>query len=131
MSSERRACLERQVSQARSHPVVHLELRTPNLPRGYGFYARMFGWPAETVHAGSRSYLWLDMGDSVQGGVAESESEPAIWLPYVAVPDVHEATERAVELGAAASLEPREGPTGWRSVVVPPSGAEVGLWQPK
>src|ERR671920_665823 len=41
----------------------------------------------------------------------------ALWLPYVEVADVGEATERARALGAAVVLEPREGPAGWRSVV--------------
>ena len=120
-----------QVSQPTSQSVVHLELRTPNLPRAYGFYAGLFGWRAETIHAGPQSYLALDLGASIGGGVVESDSEPALWLPYVAVPDVEAATERARALGAEVTLEPREGPAGWRSHLAAPAGAELGLWQPK
>ena len=39
--------------------------------------------------------------------------------------------ERARALGAAAILEPREGPTGWRSILAVPSGARIALWQSK
>jgi uncharacterized protein len=115
----------------RANPVVHLELRTANLPRACAFYTRLFGWRAETIHVGARSYVGLELGDRIGGGVVECEAERQLWLPYVEVADVVEATERARQLGASVPLEPREGPAGWRSVVEAPAGAEIGLWQPK
>jgi uncharacterized protein len=54
-----------------------------------------------------------------------------VWLPYVEVGEVAEATERARRVGARVLLEPREGPTGWRAVVATAAGGEVALWQPK
>jgi predicted enzyme related to lactoylglutathione lyase len=117
--------------KAAANPVVHLELHTGNLPRALAFYTRLFGWRTETIHLGSRSYLALELGGHLEGGVVECESERALWLPYVEVADIAETTDRARQLGAAVPLEPREGPAGWRSVVAAPSGAEIGLWQPK
>jgi uncharacterized protein len=111
--------------------VVHLELHTGNLPRACAFYTRLFGWSAETVHAGTGSYLSLDWGAGIEGGVVEREVEHPLWLPYVQVGDIDEATERAEDLGASVRLEPREGPAGWRSILTVPAGAEVALWQPK
>jgi predicted enzyme related to lactoylglutathione lyase len=119
------------MTPASPNPVVHLELRSANLPRACAFYTRLFGWRAETVHVGARTYLALDLGDRIEGGVAECDTERSLWLPYVEVPDVAEATERARCLGASVPLEPREGPVGWRSIVAPPAGGEIGLWQPK
>lgn len=116
---------------ASTDPVVHLELRTGNLPRACAFYTRMFGWHAETVDAGYGPYLTLDLGDRIEGGVVERDTERALWLPYVEVGDLAAATDRARLLGAAVLLEPREGPAGWRSVVAAPAGAEIALWQPK
>jgi predicted enzyme related to lactoylglutathione lyase len=66
-----------------------------------------------------------------QRGVVEGDSERSLWLPYVEVADVADATERARQLGASVLLDPREGPMGWRSVVEAPAGAEIALWQPK
>ena len=114
-----------------ANPVVHLELRTANLARACAFYTELFGWTAETVHAGSGCYVTLHLGDRVQGGVIEHESREPAWLPYVEVEDVADATERALLLGAEALVQPREGPAGWRSVLAVPAGAEVALWQPK
>jgi predicted enzyme related to lactoylglutathione lyase len=116
---------------APSSPVVHLELRTANLPRACGFYTAMFGWRVEKIELGASSYLTLGLGNAVEGGVAETEVERSLWLPYVQVEDVAQATERARELGAEVSLEPREGPAGWRSVIATAAGAELALWQPK
>jgi predicted enzyme related to lactoylglutathione lyase len=91
----------------------------------------MFDWSAETVRAGTGSYLALELGEGIQGGVVEHRRRAAMWLPYVEVIDIAEATARARQLGAAVTLEPREGPAGWRSMLVTPDGGEVSLWQPK
>ena len=117
--------------RAARHPVVHLELRTGNLARACAFYTRLFGWRTETIHAGSGNYLALELGRRLGGGVVEHETECAFWLPYVDVPDVAEATERARALGASVLLPPREGPAGWRSVVAAPGGGTIALWQAK
>ena len=58
-------------------------------------------------------------------------SRRPLWLPYVEVPRIEAATERARDLGAAVLLDPREGPAGWRSVVATPAGGEIAFWQAK
>jgi predicted enzyme related to lactoylglutathione lyase len=113
------------------NPVVHLELRTANLARACAFYTRLFDWRTESVRVDSGTYLAVELGEGIQGGVVERETDRPAWLPYVEVADIAEAIERARLLGAAVMLEPREGPAGWRSVLAAPAGAEVGLWQPK
>ena len=112
-------------------PVVHLELHTGNLAQACAFYARLFDWRFERVTLGSGHYLAVDLGAGVGGGIAECGASLPSWLPYVEVDDIDAVTARARELGAAVLLEPREGPAGWRSVVVEPAGGEVALWQPK
>jgi uncharacterized protein len=119
------------MSSAVTNPVVHLELRTDDLPRACAFYTKLFGWTAESVRVGSSLYLALVLGDGIEGGVTERETDRPAWLPYVEVPDITAATDRGRRLGAAVLLEPREGPAGWRSVLAAPAGAQVALWQPK
>jgi predicted enzyme related to lactoylglutathione lyase len=114
-----------------SHPIVHLELHTGNLPRACDFYTRLFGWSAENVRVDAGSYMALGLGGAIEGGVVECGAKRPLWLPYVEVEDLSETTAQALELGASTLLEPREGPAGWRSVVRVPAGAEVALWQPK
>ena len=114
-----------------SQPVVHLELHTGDLERALAFYAELCGWRAEWIDGGHGSYLGLELGRGLGGGIVECASRRAVWLPYVEVGEIVEATDRARLFGASVLLEPREGPAGWRSVLSPPEGAQVALWQPK
>jgi predicted enzyme related to lactoylglutathione lyase len=114
-----------------STPVVHLELHTGDLQRARAFYSALCGWPQERIDARGCSYLALELGGGLGGGIVECATERAVWLPYVEVPAIAEATERARLAGAAVLLEPREGLAGWRSVVVTPASGEIALWQSK
>jgi predicted enzyme related to lactoylglutathione lyase len=111
--------------------VVHLELHTTNLARACAFYSELLHWRPERVEASGRSYVALDLGGGLGGGVVECGAERPTWLPYVSVPDITAATDRAQRLGAAVLLGPREGPAGWRSVVVAPDVGELAFWQSK
>ena len=66
-----------------------------------------------------------------RSGIVECGARRPLWLPYVEVADIGEATGRARALGASVLLEPREGPVGWRSVVVTPFGGELAVGAPK
>jgi predicted enzyme related to lactoylglutathione lyase len=114
-----------------ANQVVHLELHTPNLGRACAFYGDLLGWRGQRVLISNASYQALDLGSALGGGVVECGTERALWLPYVEVGSVPAATARAVELGAAVMLSPREGPAGWRSVVTTADGGEIAFWQGK
>jgi predicted enzyme related to lactoylglutathione lyase len=112
-------------------PVVHLELHTPDRAAAGAFYAGLLHWQPELVEARCGSYLALELGAGLGGGIVECGTRRPLWLPYVEVDRVDEQTERAGRLGAQVLLEPREGPAGWRSVVWAPSAGEIAFWQPK
>jgi predicted enzyme related to lactoylglutathione lyase len=116
---------------SRPNPVVHLELHTGDLPQARALYAELCGWRPEWIETRSGSYLSLGLGDGFGGGIVECGSRPPVWLPYVEVSEIAEATDRARKLGASILLEPREGPAGWRSVMTTSSGGEIAFWQPK
>lgn len=118
-------------NQTLPHRVVHLELHTGDRQRAGAFYARLLKWQPDVIRAASSSYVALDMGGGVGGGIVECATRRPLWLPYVEVDQIDEAIEHARSLGAAVLLEPREGPSGWRSVVSSPEGGEVALWEPK
>jgi uncharacterized protein len=114
-----------------STPVVHLELHTGDLQGACAFYGLLCGWRPQRIESGAGSYLALDMGGAVGGGIVESCAARSVWLPYVEVENIADSTERARLLGASVLLEPREGPAGFRSVVAAPAGAQIAFWQPK
>jgi hypothetical protein len=116
---------------AGKRPVVHLELHTSGLEDARCFYLELCGWQPERIHTPAGSYLALDLGGRLGGGIVESPADRALWLPYVQVGDIWEVTDRALSLGARILVAPREGPVGWRSVIATPAGGELALWQPK
>jgi predicted enzyme related to lactoylglutathione lyase len=111
--------------------VVHLELHTGDLGGACSFYDGLFGWRPERIETPSGSYESLELASGLGGGIVECPVAHSLWLPYVEVPDVAEATERARRSGASILLAPREGPAGWRSVIATPAGGEIALWQAK
>ena len=112
-------------------PLVHLELHTTNAAAARSLLTALLGWQVETLRAGSAQYAALDVGPNISSGLAECGTPRSAWLPYVEVADVAAMTARAVELGARVLLAPREGPTGWRSVVAGADIGELALWRPK
>jgi predicted enzyme related to lactoylglutathione lyase len=123
--------MEETMTPRQSSPVVHLELHTPGLPQARALYAELCGWRSERIETRAGSYLSLEFGGGLGGGIVECPVRGPVWLPYVEVDEIAAATDRARELGAAVLLEPREGPAGWRSVVATPVGGEIAFWQPK
>jgi predicted enzyme related to lactoylglutathione lyase len=99
--------------------------------RASAFFAALLHWRPEVVRDPAGSYLALDTGTNVGGGVVECSTRRPLWLPYVEVDRITLSTERARELGAVVLLEPREGPSGWRSVVASAQAGEIALWEPK
>ena len=114
-----------------SRPVVHLELHTGDLASACAFYGLVCGWRPERIRAGTGSYVSLDLGRDLGGGIVAGSAERPLWLPYVEVADVACSTERAQALGASVLLGPREGRYGWRSVVAAEAVGQIAFWQPK
>jgi len=119
------------MTRLRPNPVVHLELHTGDLPGACDLYTELCGWRPEWIETRSGSYLSLGLGDQLEGGIVECPVRGPLWLPYVEVDKIAEATDRARGLGACVLLEPREGPAGWRRGVRPTVGGELAFWQPK
>ena len=112
-------------------PVVHLELHTGDQALASAFYAKLLCWRRQLIEAGCSSYLALELGGGFGGGIVGCGTARPLWLPYVEVAEITQATREARRLGASILLAPREGPAGWRSVVATPHGGEVAFWQAK
>ena len=116
-----------------ANPFVHVELHTDDLAKGKKFYQDLFDWKLEDVPMGDGTYTMIGVGDGTGGGMMTNPAPgtPSHWLAYVDVADIDAATEKAKSLGATI-LQPKvETPMGWFSVIADPTGAALGLWQPK
>jgi hypothetical protein len=110
--------------------VVHLELHTSDLASAQSFYGQLCGWEPDELRTRLGAYHALEFG-STGGGIVQCATARPLWLPYVEVDRIGDSTERARELGGRVLLAPREGPSGWRSVVASPAAGELALWQRK
>jgi predicted enzyme related to lactoylglutathione lyase len=63
------------MQMSRPRPVVYLEFHTGEQARASAFHANLLGWRRQPIEAGWGSYLALDLGGGVGGGVL------ALWQP--------------------------------------------------
>ena len=97
-------------------PVVHLELHTSDLRARPRLLRRAVRLAAGAIDARDGSYLALDLGERIGGGIVEcGDRAPAVVALCRGAETSRKATDTARALGAAVLLEPREGPAGWRS----------------
>ncbi len=111
------------------NPIAYTELHTSDPGRAKAFYAELFGWKGEEEQTPLGPYTMFQ--SLLVGLTANRGGVPTTWVPYVGVPDVASATKRARELGGEILRELVAIPAGTFSVVRDPTGAVVGLWQPK
>ena len=117
------------------NPFVHVELATTDLDKAKSFYQSLFDWKLNEMDMGSgMSYTMIDVGEGTGGGMMKHPmpGAPSAWLAYVNVDNVAAATAKAKSLGATVLREVTEVPNaGSFSIIVDPTGAMLGLWQPK
>jgi predicted enzyme related to lactoylglutathione lyase len=91
--------------------------------RAREFYSSLLDWEiAEEGMVAGEERPWAAIG-------GDGEGTPG-WLPYVQVPDVDQATARALELGATVLRDKTRGPAGEYTTIADPTGAALALWQP-
>jgi uncharacterized protein len=118
-----------------ANPFVHVELTTGDPAKAKSFYGTLFDWKLEDVEAApGMTYTMIRVGDGTGGGMMKTPAPgvPTAWLPYVLVKDVVESTAKAKSLGATVMKDVTEVMNaGSFSVILDPTGAAIGLWQPK
>jgi hypothetical protein len=119
-----------------ANPFVHLELNTPDPEKAKAFYSKLFEWQLEEMPntaVPEGSYTLVKVGQGTGGGIMKQvPGGPSGWLAYVAVDDIHAATERAKSLSGAVMKEVTQVmDMGWLSIIRDPTGTVLGLWQTK
>jgi len=113
---------------------VHVELNTTDVDKAKAFYGKLFDWTLEDVPMGDSAYTMIKVGEGTAGGIMKHPvpGAPSAWLAYVAVDDIKAATAKAKALGARIMTDVTEVMgMGWLSILIDPTGAALGLWQPK
>jgi predicted enzyme related to lactoylglutathione lyase len=114
------------------NPFVHVELETNDPDKAKKFFTALFDWKLEEY--ADMGYTIISVGEGTGGGMMKNPvpNAPSHWLPYVLVEDLAVSTKKAVALGATIAKDVTEIPDmGSFSIILDPTGAALGLWQPK
>jgi uncharacterized protein len=118
-----------------ANPFVHVELATTDVGQAKSFYQSLFDWKLQDEDmGGGMIYTMINVGEGTGGGMMKHPmpGESSAWLPYVLVDDIAAATARARSLGAKIVKDVTEVmDAGSFSIIVDPTGAVLGMWQPK
>lgn len=118
------------------NPFVHVELATTSVPKAKAFYSKLFAWKLKDLPMPTPGgkYTMIDVGDGTGGGMMKQmcPGAPSAWMAYVLVTDIDKATKKAKKLGGTIMKDVTEVEgMGWLSIIVDPTGAVLGLWEPK
>jgi uncharacterized protein len=119
-----------------SNPFVHVELNTPDPGKAKTFYSKLFQWELEDMPnpaVPESDYTMIKVGDGTGGGIMKQVTGgPSGWLAYVLVDDIRATTQKAKSLGAEVMKDVTEVMgMGSLSFIRDPTGAVLGLWEPK
>jgi uncharacterized protein len=117
-----------------ANPFVHVELNTTDVSKAKDFYGKLFDWKLEDVPMGAMgTYTTIGVGGGTGGGIMKHPmpGQPSFWLSYVNVDDIGAATAKAKSLGATIIRDVMPvAEIGSLSIIMDPTGAVLGLWQP-
>jgi predicted enzyme related to lactoylglutathione lyase len=118
-----------------ANPFVHVELGTTDVGKAKSFYQSLFDWQLKDEDVGGgMTYTMISVGEGTGGGMMKHPvpGAPSAWLPYVLVDNITAATAKAKSLGATVMRDVTEVMNaGSFSIIIDPTGAALGLWQPK
>lgn len=117
------------------NPFVHAELNTTDVDKAKAFYGELFDWKLEDIPMDEGMiYTMIGVGEGTGGGMMKQmmPGAPSAWMSYVGVDDIQAATKKANSLGGTILKDVTEVKgMGWLSILTDPTGALIGLWQPK
>jgi uncharacterized protein len=107
---------------------------TGDLAASNAFYGSLFGWDADDQGEDMGHYTLLRKSSKAVAGnmTAMSPEQPNVWTTYISVDDADATADRAKQAGAMILVEPMDvSDIGRMAVFLDPTGAAVGIWQPK
>ncbi|MGI8985124.1 MAG: VOC family protein [Acidimicrobiales bacterium] len=111
-----------------------VDLMTSDVGRARDFYTQLLGWTAGDADEAFGGYFMFSKdGVAVAGGgpVMPGAGAADIWSIYLATDDAEKTVEAASANGAQVVAPAMAvGDLGTMAVVVDPTGAAIGMWQP-
>ncbi len=123
--------------------VIWFEIWVSDLERSKAFYADLFGWTFEALSGYDRERYWQILAPASAGVNGALVHDPdrdrghdrgrgRTTVVYVHVPDLEQATQRAVSLEGVLVQERTAitATAGSFAIIADPEGNQVGLWVP-
>lgn len=116
-----------------------VDLQTTDQSAAKQFYSSLFGWSYndEQIPGGGGVYSTATLDGENVAAIAPMppgapEGMPPIWNTYIATDDVDAAVDKVTTAGGQVLMPAFDiGDAGRMTFISDPSGAAVGLWQPK
>jgi predicted enzyme related to lactoylglutathione lyase len=111
-----------------------VDLGTPDVEASIRFYGDLFGWSASDPVEGGGGYRFFEQAGKMVAGLGPlmAPQQPTAWTSYVAVADADATVAQARDAGGMVFSEPLDVmDVGRMAIVADPSGAALGLWQPR
>lgn len=110
------------------------DLWTSDVEASRRFYAELFGWTPQAPDPQHGGYFMWTLGeDPIAGGMGDMPEMPAqnVWKIYLATDDAAKTVDVAGSIGATVVVPPMPvADLGIQAVLVDPTGATLGIWQP-
>lgn len=110
------------------------DVSTSDLAAAVEFYTTLFGWTAQDMGEEAGHYTTFSLrGKPVAAATPPMEAgAPVAWTTYISVDDVDKIVEVATSAGATSVMPPMDVmDLGRMGLLVDPTGAFIGLWQPR
>jgi predicted enzyme related to lactoylglutathione lyase len=115
--------------------ISHTELASSDPAATAAWAKKALGWKfGEAMPTPAGPYHMWSFGDNMGGGIrANNPPETPGSVPYVEVPAIKPAYQKALDAGATLMMPPSEipGGNGWIAIVAAPGGPAIGFWSQK
>jgi uncharacterized protein len=116
-----------------------VDLMTPDRDAAIRFYGALFGWRFEVGPPESGHYTTCLVDGDPVAGIGETPRDadgapafPPAWTTYLATADVDATAKQVTDAGGTVLVPPADVmDAGRMAVAADPTGAVVGLWQPR
>lgn len=116
-----------------------VDCNSTDAPKTKAFLQAVMGWDAEDQPIGNGMVYTMFKQDGLNTvglgqmqPAMQEQGMPSHWMSYVNVDDVDALKEKVLELGGKILMEPMDVfDSGRMMIIADPTGAQVGLWQPK
>lgn len=112
-----------------------IDLYSSDPERAQDFYGRLLGWTTMDPGPEYGGYFLFQRDGKVVAGCMRNDGEqgaPDMWTTYLSTDDADRTAEAARKHGGSVIVEPMDvTQNGRMALVTDPSGAAVGVWQPR